>query len=132
MIASQFVAFPQLGAFATLPLRNGTFANNTIVAKFAQTGSIHYLKYTTEAKADKAAQVIDGSVAAQLEAKKNRLELTKQEIEAEKEILAAQLELEKARAELAVFREGTAAEDPGDTETEGSGDAGSTGDDGGS
>jgi hypothetical protein len=116
VVFSDFVEIPQLGAIATLPLRNRTFENNALVAQFRETGALEYLEYKSNARAKKAAKLFEestetiGQFAQQKrEATKNQLELRKAEVEAETKLVEQELELEKKRRELEAFRRGELA-----------------------
>lgn len=128
IVKSEPTSFPQLGALATLPLQNGPFQNNTIVAQFAESGSLTHFEYKTNARAQTAAQAfetaagdIDAFAQARRDANKSQLDQEKDEITAEKDKVKAQLELEQALEELDAFRRGELEED-GDEEEEGGDD----------
>lgn len=121
LIHTQIVDFPQLGVLSTLPLVNKPFQNNTLVAAFSEAGALTSLSYRTNARAEKAAELVEAStgtvsdfLAAEREAQKNRLSLATEELEAEKARLEAELAVEKARAELDAFRRGDEPEDDPD------------------
>ena len=101
------VAIPQLGLMASLPLINGAFQNNTIVASFTETGVLTKSAYKSNAAAVKGAAVFEQSADTFMkfrEAKRQqgtaKIEQQKNEVDAETALLKSQLELEKAKAEL--------------------------------
>lgn len=111
LLLSTVIDIPQLGTLATLPLKNGTFQNNTIGASFAEDGALTQLIYKTNAVAAKAAGVFDASAETALqykEAKRKqetaKLGQSKSEVEAQEALLEAQLSLEKKQDELDKYR----------------------------
>jgi hypothetical protein len=127
VVFSAAMAFPQLGVIAALPLKNGAFQDNTLVASFSETGSLTELDYDSNARAAAAADTFRDSAASLMEyseAKRGataaKLETKKKEVEAEKALLEAQLAREQAQQNLEKFRAG----EPVEAEEEAGGEAG--------
>lgn len=95
---SRSFLIPQAGVLATLPLTNGVFDSNTIVASFSTAGTLVRLQYTSEAEAETAASAFAETAGAmtkirvestkaeteRLEAETKRLDALKKKAEAEK------------------------------------------------
>ena len=107
LLLSTIIDIPQLGTLATLPLKNGTFQNNTIGATFAEDGTLTKLIYKTNAAAAKAAGVFDASADTALQYKEAKLKQesaklgqSKSEVEAQDALVQAKLSLKKHQDEL--------------------------------
>lgn len=106
---SKSFLIPQAGILGNLPLHNGMFDRNTIMATFSEFGTLISLKYTTEAEAEKASASFAETVEAltkirletikteteRLEAETKRLEAIKKREEAEKALKKALNRLEQ-------------------------------------
>ncbi len=121
---SKVADFPQLGALATLPLKNASFENNAFTAEWAASGALMKFDYRSNARAEKAAKLFEESTtaageffAAKRNATKDKLALATEELEAEKARLEAELAVEEARAALDQFR--SAGADAGDADSSG-------------
>lgn len=101
-------AIPQAGAIVRLPLHNGAFDVNTIVASFSEAGTLTNFHFTTEAEAERAATALAETVEAltkirieparaeteQLEAETKRLDALKKKVETERALKKAMEQLE--------------------------------------
>ena len=129
-LVDQVTAIPQFGVLATLPLENGSFQDNSLVATFAETGALTKVTYKTDSRVAKGTKLFEESTEtltqfadARRGADKQRTDAETAELESEAARLAAELEVAKAEQALEEFLlTGEAPEPAEETPEEGGGE----------
>ena len=101
------VQLPQAGYHVALPLKNGAFDKNTIVAEFADDGTLTRFDYITDAQAEGLAQALASTAKTATEILDARKSKEFRELQAKTDLLKAEAAFIEAERTLRTLKDET-------------------------